>query len=119
MTTLTEFLLARIAEDEGAALNTLDQRLGFRWRTLSWLTEANRDFGHRFDPDRVLAECAAKRKIIDHAAEATGLDLQVDGEFRVGGRDTDTEPYLGVLILRALAAPYASHPDFDSEWGGL
>jgi hypothetical protein len=64
----------------------------------------------------LLAECEAKRRIIELAPDATGLDAQVDSEFRVGWRDTATEPYIGDVILRALALPYADHPDFRDEW---
>lgn len=70
----------------------------------------------RHDPTRVLAECEAKRRIVESADEATGLDMQVDSEFRVGPRDKSTEPYLGDTILRALALPYAAHPEYRPEW---
>lgn len=70
----------------------------------------------RHDPARILREVAAKRAIIEAADEATGYDMQVDGEFRVGRRDMTEEPYLGDVILRALAASYADHPDFNEEW---
>jgi hypothetical protein len=68
------------------------------------------------DPARVLAEVDAKRQIIELAEEASGLDMQVDGEFRVGPRDTKTEPYVGDAILMRLALPYASHPGYREEW---
>lgn len=68
------------------------------------------------DPASVLAECEAKRKVVESADEATGLDMQVDAEFRVGRRDVNAEPYLGDVILRHLAMPYADHPDYRPEW---
>lgn len=70
----------------------------------------------RHDPARVLREVEAKRLIVKQAEEATGLDMQIDGEFRVGGRDEVAEPYCGDVILRALASVYADHEDFQSEW---
>lgn len=65
---------------------------------------------------RVLADCKAKRRIVELAEEASGLDMQVDSEFRVGPRDKASEPYVGDVILRALAQPYADHPDYDPAW---
>jgi hypothetical protein len=71
----------------------------------------------RHDPARVLAEVDAKRRILDEVVdEATGLDMSVDGDRRVGSRDTTTEPYLGTVLLRLLALPYADHPDYREEW---
>jgi hypothetical protein len=69
------------------------------------------------DPARELAEVDAKRRILDEVVdEATGLDMSVDGDRRVGPRDTTTEPYLGTVLLRLLALPYADHPDYREEW---
>lgn len=68
------------------------------------------------DPTRMLAEVTAKRRIVELAEEATGLDMQVDNEFRVGSRDSEAEPYVGDLILRLLALPFADHPDYDDSW---
>lgn len=71
---------------------------------------------HTSDPARVLREAAAKRSIIEAAEEASGLDAQVDGEFRVGSRDPVAEPYIGDIILRALAAVYSDRPGYREEW---
>ncbi|QVQ51312.1 hypothetical protein J4H86_21220 [Spiractinospora alimapuensis] len=70
----------------------------------------------RHDPERVLREIAAKRQIIDLAAEASGLDMSVDTDRRVGDRDAAEEPYIGDRILRHLAAGYQDHPDYRQEW---
>jgi hypothetical protein len=126
---LTGFLTARLADDEAAAKASYhdDQR---------WITgeegaclypgeevRANADRAAdarhiaRHDPGRVLREVAAKRAILDLADKATGLDEQVDQEFGVGLRDEVAEPMIGDLILRALAAVYADHPDYDPAWG--
>lgn len=125
--TLVDFLLARIAEDEDAARVAT----GKRWhgqacevRTLPRDTERAtepywfqicsmfhdnhfRDALHiaRWDPARVLAECAAKRWIVEGLA---GIDLLVG-----------LNPSLPVLArewLQSLAAPYADHPDYRKEW---
>jgi len=70
----------------------------------------------RHDPARVLAEVDAKRRIIALADEASGLDMSVDNDRRVAPRDMAAEPYVGDLILRALALPYVGHPDYREEW---
>ena len=58
--TLTEFLLARIAEDEAEA-----RKAGPMWRN-EWSAEDVDVTLHieRHDPARVLAECEAKRRIV-------------------------------------------------------
>lgn len=114
---ITEFLLARIAEDEAVArrvdsgppiVQQLQAGIDHENGSLSGWVEV--------DAGRVLVECEAKRRIVELAGDATSLDMQVDDEFRVGPRDMDAEPYIGDLILRQLALPYAGHPDFDVEW---
>lgn len=67
-------------------------------------------------PARVLREVAAKRKILELARDATALDRDVDLEFRTGLRDLQAEPYVGDLILRALAAIWDDHPGYDRGW---
>jgi hypothetical protein len=64
----------------------------------------------------VLATVKAHRAIMGLAEEATGMDLSLDQEFRVGSRDEAAQPYLGDLILRALAGIYADAPGFREEW---
>jgi hypothetical protein len=71
----------------------------------------------RHDPPRVLAEVAGKRQLLDRIVDAANdLDMQVDTMCRVGRRDTIAEPYLGDLLLRLLAAPYADKPGYMEEW---
>lgn len=71
----------------------------------------------RWDPAHVLAEIDAKRRILDEIVhEATGLDMSVDLDRRVGTRDTDAEPYLGDQLLRLLALPYAGRDGYREEW---
>lgn len=85
--TLTEFLLARIAEDEEFARGHLTIDLDF------W-------------PHRMLAECAAKRRIVEacSALEDKVLDNNL---WFIDQHDA---------ILCALAAVYADHPDYDPTW---
>lgn len=122
---ITEFLIARIAEDDAVA------------RAAAWVPDPDEPYddydnpwakdhgefasrgGARFthilrnDPARVLAECAAKRAIIEQAAPALNL---------IGGfQDTVTErEYMLAVIakrsIRTLAAVHADHPDYSPEW---
>ena len=70
----------------------------------------------QWNAPRVLAECAAKRRIVRLAHSVTGMDVRIDQEFGVEPRDEAVEPYRGDLILRALALPYSDHPDYRDEW---
>lgn len=101
--TLTDFLLARIAEDETEA----------RAAEAQGAVAAHEAY---LDPPRVLAECTAKRLILSLAHEATGLDQTVDMERVAGARDDSGIHYVGDRILRAMALVYAPHPDFDPAW---
>jgi len=114
--TLTEFLLARISEDEAAALaagsSGDDQhwwvdgpaKVSGKW----WIYSTGEKFAHehtarhiaRHDPARVLAECEAKRRIV----ELFPSPAPVDSWDEAGER-----------VLEMLALPYADHPDYREE----
>jgi hypothetical protein len=121
--TLAEFLLARIAEDEGAAepQRATEQQIQAAaralWRCRSGQYEvetyvslaaaalaAALPLSETRLRHRVLAECDAKRRII--AECRAGIDAwpatDNDGHFE--------------WILEALALPYADHPDYQPEW---
>jgi hypothetical protein len=57
----------------------------------------------RWDPARVLAECEAKRRIVE---------LVLDRPIRDHG-DCKCE---SCWTLRLVALPYADHPDYRAEW---
>lgn len=121
--TLTEFLLARIAEDEGVARRA-SGALAFTqdYPRKAWIESASGERVVEFDerrlvaadqatlalceqmarwlPGRVLAECEAKRRIMDLHNPC--------GHWTAGNPCEE---------LCALASPYADHPDFDPEWG--
>jgi hypothetical protein len=123
--TLTEFLLARIAEDEAVASaasigrhwtwdgpDLLSDHIGaFRLPECIIDTEgANPPDPEgagvhiaRWDPARVLAECEAKRRIVAEMA-----NYWVEGASRTGD--------LPEVVLTALALPYADHPDYRDAW---
>jgi Family of unknown function (DUF6221) len=103
------FLLARIEEDESAALclSVCRDRVSDRdgASTDPRIVEAG-----RIDPLWVLADCAARRRIVaDHQERADVL--------RGPAEAFDAGVYAGLAYaLRHLAQPYDDHPDFRPEW---
>ena len=104
--TITEFLLARIAEDEASAG--------------SWYE----DWGGNMEPlgDRIWAECKAKRQIVElhtpwgfeySGGEACARCVSPDDWNVIALPDEERFP---CATLRHLAAVYADHPDFDPAW---
>jgi hypothetical protein len=104
--TLTEFLLARISEDERDARNA-EGRYDFE-----------RDAPNNFDvfsllhlmkrtPRRTVAEGEARRRMI---ADLTPYC------WRPQRQPCGTCDRIGCRNLRLLALPYADHPDFDEAW---
>jgi hypothetical protein len=89
--TITEFLEARIAEDESRA-NAWQSRLDD-------LTIPAYMIGGTLNPSSLLAECAAKRAIVAQVSDVKW------GGYAV--RD---------VILGHLSAVYADHPDYQPEW---
>lgn len=57
-------------------------------------------------PKQVLADCAAKRRIIDGCRRV----------LSVGSWEYTDAPDLADSTLHALALPYAAHPDYREEW---
>lgn len=90
---LTEFLLARIAEDEAVA----ESMTFFNPLSGPPLLTARIS---RHNPARVLSECEAKRRIVEVA-----LPGETDDPRTERGR-----------ILRIMAAVYADHPEYREEW---
>ena len=111
--TITEFLLARIAEDE-------ERARAAHYDGQQWIAEeeavvaADRDWdpvmfldrkkdaahAANWSPARVLAECEAKRRIVKRATRLAEWD-----EMGSSTRDD------GDFILAELARPYAGHRD--------
>lgn len=111
--TLTEFLLARFAEDEANA-NEAEASGDRPWRASPYTPTMV--FLGRHDPARVVAECESKRRIVKLADEADFLDGTVWSDRGVSTDPGYGDPYCGERILRALALPYADHPDYRDEW---
>lgn len=107
---LSEFLLARIAEDErrshAAALDD------------DWVNDEMPLDGWYLGP-RVLGECAVKQALIElHRTDREHYCPTPDGSeyFNREGEAPQDCP-----TLRWLGSLYANHPDFDVSWslGGL
>ena len=126
--TLTEFLLARIAEDEAVATaatpgpwrhNQDGDVLSSEWCVVDTESGANppdvTDAAHiaRHDPARILAECEAKRQIIDEHQIEVGGASQCCVRCGVPGYESIEAP---CDTIKYLALPYANHPDYLPEW---
>jgi len=93
--TLTEFLLARIAEDESDVWSFRDSGESGYW---TW--------------QRMLAEFQAKRRIVEEHAGGGGplCEACADGLWNL------ERTSLPCPTLRLLALPYADHADYREEW---
>jgi hypothetical protein len=136
--TITEFLEARIAEDEALAQAAIEddggQDGGFEdaYDRLAGRCEGKLAFIPRFGdaaarmivwntPRRVLAECEAKRTIIaEHGpSEVASLDRETWGKLFVVCRVCvigSRQVVAPCPTLRALAAVYTDHQDYRQEW---
>jgi hypothetical protein len=103
-TALVEFLLARIEDDERIADHVASVSPTTDSGFCVWATQ------FAFDPERmivaidyqrVFAECAAKRRIID--------------AFRVADPSATTAGTLE-RVLRELASAHADHHDYRGDW---
>lgn len=137
--TLTDFLLARIAEDREAAEKASQGRWKLWGMQVMADTFGDSNVDHaalvantqfvddngkprtwnahhiaQWDPARVLAECEAKRRIVNDAGFAAH-------QAEINNRTPATEPVfaaalLAFHVLAHLARPYADHPDYDRDW---
>lgn len=130
--TLTDFLLARIAEDEAVAREVDPDAWGYD-------VTANREAwadGDRVSVGvgRVLAECEAKRRIVELHTPGSWTAIAGVGDVstcptcaylwdedfpRHPGVTTDgelAEERYPCSTLQLLALPYADHPDYDEAW---
>lgn len=90
MADIIEFLEARIAEEEAEARRGLESRDEV-YGAVGW-----------FDPARVLAECNAKRKILDNVPLVTDIPTEIGA----------TSEY----VLMCVASVYMNHPDYQEGW---
>lgn len=100
--TLTEFLLARLAEDESVA-RECDPNGSLYWGgPQSGLGICDEQGDHvAATRARVLDDVESKRAIVSECASVHG---------------GPAAHVLADIVLEALAHPYADHPDFDPAW---
>lgn len=96
--TITEFLLARIAERESVARDMQHQARVGRPFFRTDLLAGGTGIRELIDPARVMAECEAKRRMVEEATHP------------------QTSSQEGYDMLRYLAEVYADHPDYSEEW---
>ena len=119
---LDEFLLARIAEDNRVAVDAAGDGPG------TWTADlvgngpagpASAEHVVRHDPARVIAECAARRRIVLACREARP-ETKFLGTRPEGMADFPTVAHgqhqLAAVTLALLALPYADHPHYRPEW---
>jgi len=123
-TNLTEFLLARGAEDEAVARAAEGGALWEQSRDPAVITGLTPFDGGvrasaqsvaiaahiaRHDPARVLAECEAKRELVTNLARVCedGRCWQCGSANVLDLRDA---------VLLTLASVYSTHPDYRAEW---
>lgn len=128
--TLTDFLLVRIAEDEELARACQDEVGSHRagedfddgsgpadldaFPSYPW-GSGEKELGFMAGPGqpaRVLAECAAKRRIV----EAHHWEEEWENGVRFASDCEDCWQSPPCHTLRALASVYADHPDYRVEW---
>ena len=114
MSDLTDFLLARITEDEP---------VGRDWQHNRGKVEViggGDGYLRLCDPARVLAECEAKRRIVERAVAAErAADLWTEERLRTDTRSPIPEWARHDAfseVLRDLARAYKDHPDYREEW---
>ena len=130
MTTIVEFLLARIAEDEATA-GAADPACwvsDVTWQ-IARVERAGAEADHirRHDPARVVAECETKRRIVERCRPQYAVLYRESERLLASAFDQETMKTIGhsgprwpfedaEAILRDLAAVYADHPDYLEEW---
>lgn len=102
MSDLVEFLLARVDEDEAVARRVQGRTRHEPPPTIGGIGDVGL-VGYPYR--RALAECEAKRRVVEESREYSP-------ELAEG----DNGAWAFDLVLRALALPYAEHPDFREEW---
>jgi hypothetical protein len=112
VTDLAEWLLACIAEDEEAAPDIHHRDC----------ESVQFDYGGVAlgpcgcsEPTRVLAECAAKRRIVEHLA-ATASKCPADDWPNELGMEWASLADQARYVLRLLALPYAGREGYDPAW---
>lgn len=115
--TLTEFLLARLADDERVARG-LDDRDDTVESGLEVHDEPGLGAELVISKTRLLAECEAKRRLVElHSGDAEWCGYSHGGMGTHGDMGYGPEPLpVDCDTIKVLALPYADHPDYDTAW---
>ncbi|HEY9250569.1 MAG TPA: DUF6221 family protein [Rariglobus sp.] len=111
--TITEFLLARIAEDEVEIGPGEDYDIppnGIGWGEVGAISEVL-----MVSQQRARAECQAKRAIVADALDVVDPEPGEDPYAEIDTLD-DGQVWAFSAALHHLAAVYADHPDYDETW---
>ena len=119
---LVEFLLARIEEDRRTACTSTPGRWGVvddrgaagtrhylhsdggYYITEMVINRPTADHMARWDPTRAVADCEARRRIVEMFAASARLN------------QCDTDELFFGETLRWMATLYREHPDYRQEW---
>jgi hypothetical protein len=100
-----EFLLARVDDDAFLAAHMLRRRGGVEHRAADIACLG------AWDPEHVLASCAARRELVLH--HRAGDPTLGTSPCDCGHPDSSRPP---CHTLRALALEWRGHPDYQAEW---
>jgi hypothetical protein len=95
--TLVDFLRARLDEDEADLRESNISDMPEWWAPAAWSRA------------RGLADVKAKRAIVELRAALSQMD-RTDDRWEAGQIQSAD------FAVRALASPYADHPDYDATW---
>jgi len=124
--TITDFILARVAEDEAVAMAALREAAYTHFgdtaaeSLLGLATSEGADdvavqHFRRHDPARILAQCKATRAIVESyatfRADAGNVERSTLDRVTAGGAAAGLD-----VALLALAAVYVDHADHRAEW---
>lgn len=121
-TTLREFLLARILEEESLAQEAIDAHdPGYRWEASD---DADGAHAAHWNPWRVLSSCVAKRLVIAaHRDVGAGLDRRAEADRALKAHACSTcgqyDEYAiewPCYTLRVLALEWVDHPSYRQDW---
>lgn len=129
MSDLTDFLLDRIAEDERLAQECLrpenlhpygDTNIPAiqpsEWGDLArnYLGGEMGEHCAQQNPAKVLAECAAKRRIVEDLTQMEGDQSRMRGDAYFVAQYRQWVRF----FAQPFAAAYVGHPDYRQEWAG-
>ncbi|MCC2333851.1 DUF6221 family protein [Cellulomonas wangsupingiae] len=126
---LTDFLIARLEEDEDDARGRLAAHAGDGGPGSADPSSAAAASGGAGSPERVLAVCAAQRHVVDtylaltaESAAAVAAGLPFVREKTLAAAESTMASMQLVAgsaydrVLRWFAEVHAEHPDYNEEW---